>query len=213
MAEWFDDQCERVMEARWSPANGVVIAWHDLPDGWAAALDRVGRDLRIRQYGGVVERIDWVARYEAVHGYVYLYTDVTVEGRGPNGSGMSGSAALVDADDEAIALCVPDLVQDQVARARVAWPWGDRGGFMSPRNDGGAAVWFDRGRTTPIGHCSSDNADQSELFSGIRSLAAKLDSSALTRPSRASGRSATVLVAYDAAIAHRLTAFGTASRW
>ena len=27
--------------------------------------------------------------------------------------------------------CRPHLVQDQVARAHVAWPWGDTGGFMT----------------------------------------------------------------------------------
>lgn len=30
-----------------------------------------------------------------------------------------------------IVVCIADLVLDQVARAHVAWPWGDTGGFMT----------------------------------------------------------------------------------
>ncbi|MFC9557056.1 hypothetical protein ACFTWF_40265 [Rhodococcus sp. NPDC056960] len=101
--------------------------------------------------GGVVERIDWVAEYEPDSGYVFLLSDVTVLGQGSSGLGMSGSAAQVDDEEEPVVVCIADLVQDQVARAPVAWPRCDTGGFMTSRLVDAVAVWFDNGCQRVIG--------------------------------------------------------------
>lgn len=151
MVGFFDPRGEQVLTATWIPRQGVHLVSSDLPDAWVNALGRVGRDLNVRQYGGVIERIDWVAEYEPDSGCVLLLSDVTVLGRGSSGLGMSGSTAQVDDEEESVAVCIADLVQDQVARAHVAWPWGDTGGFMTPRLIDAVAVWSDKGRQRVIG--------------------------------------------------------------
>ncbi|KAF0966027.1 hypothetical protein MLGJGCBP_00835 [Rhodococcus sp. T7] len=142
---------EQVLTATWVAREGVRLVSSDLPDAWVNALGRVGRDLNVRQYGGVVEQVDWVAEYDPDSGCVLLLSDVTVLGRGPGGLGMSGYGAQVDDDEESVVVCIADLVQDQVARAHVAWPWGDTGGFMTPRLVDAVAVWSDKSRHTMIG--------------------------------------------------------------
>ncbi|QSE95179.1 hypothetical protein JWS13_44580 [Rhodococcus pseudokoreensis] len=142
---------EQVLTATWVAREGVRLVSSDLPDAWVNALGRVGRDLNVRQYGGVVERVDWVAEYDPDSGCVLLLSDVTVLGRGPGSLGMSGYGAQVNNDEESVVVCIADLVQDQVARAHVAWPWGDTGGFMTPRLVDAVAFWSDRSRYTMIG--------------------------------------------------------------
>ncbi|MCZ4590044.1 hypothetical protein O4328_41545 [Rhodococcus opacus] len=132
MVGFFNSRGEQVLTATSIARQGMHLVSSDLPDAWVNALGRVGRDLNVRQYGGVVERIDWVAEYETDSGYVLLLSDVTVLGRGPGGLGMSGSAAQVDDEKESVVVCIADLVQDQVARAHVAWQWGDTGWSHDP---------------------------------------------------------------------------------
>ncbi|HEY9312396.1 hypothetical protein [Williamsia sp.] len=142
---------ERVLEATWTPQQNVRVTSTDLPDTWANALHRLGRDLHVRQYNGSIERIEWIADYDPDIGAVLLLSDVTVLGRGPDGWGMDGPTSRVDDPAESILACIADLVQDQVARARVAWPWGETGGFMSPQLLGNTAVWSDKGHHIAIG--------------------------------------------------------------
>ncbi|PHV67364.1 hypothetical protein CSW57_11755 [Williamsia muralis] len=141
----------QVLTASWTTRRGVQIVTSDLPDAWTNTLLRLGRDLRVRHYGGSIEQIDWAAEYEAGTGGVLLRTAVTVAGRERHGLGMSGAVPQIDDDEESITAAVADLVQDQVARAHVAWPWGDWGGFMSPRLEDSVAVWLDNGRRIAIG--------------------------------------------------------------
>ena len=152
MFRFYEDDRERVLTATWTFSDSVDIVSSDLPDEWERPLVRLGRDLRVRHYNGTIERIDWVAEYDPINGYVLLLSDVTVRGRGPDGLGMSGSCPRVDDDEELILAAIADLVQDQVARAHVAWPWGDAGGFMSAVLADGRAVWSDgKGQQTVIG--------------------------------------------------------------
>lgn len=60
------------MTASWRPRRGVQVTHADLPDAWLDALDRLVQDLRVRQYGGDVEYIDWVAEYETDSGMVWV---------------------------------------------------------------------------------------------------------------------------------------------
>jgi hypothetical protein len=145
-----NDGYERVLTGTWTQQHSVQLASSDLPDTWTNALHRLGRDLHVRQYGGVIERIDWVADYDPDAGAVLLLSDVTVLGRGPDGLGMSGPTPRVDDPEEKILACIAELVQDQVARAHVAWPWGDTGGFMSPQLEH-IALWSDKGHHIAIG--------------------------------------------------------------
>lgn len=151
MFRFYEDDRERVLTATWTLGEPVEITSSDLPDEWDRALVRLGRDLQVRQYNGIIERIDWVAEYDPVSGYVSLLSSVTVRGRGPDGLGISGSTPRVDDDEERILAAIADLVQDQVARAHVAWPWGDEGGFMSAGLADGHAMWSDKGRYSVIG--------------------------------------------------------------
>jgi hypothetical protein len=143
------DRDEQVLKAIWTEQHGVDVVSLDLPTAWADALHRLGHDLHVRQYGGSIERIDWVAEYDA--GVVFLLSDVTAAGRGPGGLGIDGGGAQVDDAEEYILTRIADVVQDQVARAHVAWPWGDSGGFMTPHLVDGVAVWDDKGHHTLIG--------------------------------------------------------------
>lgn len=151
MFRFYEDDHEQVLTATWTLGESVDIASSDLPDEWERALLRLGRDLPVRNFNGTIERIDWVAEYDPVSGCVLLLSNVTVRGRGPDGLGISGRTPRVDDDEESILAAIAELVQDQVARAHVAWPWGDKGGFMSPGLAGGRAVWSDKGHHTAIG--------------------------------------------------------------
>lgn len=141
-----------MLTATWTASRGVEVNYSDLPDPWLSALDRLSRDLRVRQYGGGIEHIDWAAEYDPEGGAVWLMSSVTIAGRRPGGLGCSGSGAPVDADEEIVLVSVADLVQNQVADVGTAWPWGDEGGFMNSGLIGEIAVWKDRkGSTTRIG--------------------------------------------------------------
>lgn len=146
---------DEVLTATWTEQQGVDLVTSDLPNAWSNALRRLGRDLHVRQYGGSIERIDWVAEYDAAGGYVFLLSGVTAAGRGPNGLGISGGGAQVDDTEECILTCIAYVVQDQVARAHIAWPWGNSGGFMTPSLADGTAVWDDKGHQTSIGTLSA----------------------------------------------------------
>lgn len=141
---------EQVLAATWTPQRGVEVESSDLPDAWLGALERIGRDLHVCQYGGTIERIDWVARYASSSGYVPLYSRVTVTGRPPIG-GISGAMARIDDDEETVAALNAELVANEVADAGVAWPYRQGNGFMSPRLVNGVASWTDTGQHHVIG--------------------------------------------------------------
>lgn len=144
------------MTANWRPRRGVQVTHSDLPDPWLDALDRLARDLRVRQYGGEVEYIDWVAEYESDSGMVWLYSAVTAVGGSRGRPACSGMCASVDDDADRALLSMADLVQNEVAEAGTAWPWGDDGGFMRPELVDGVAMWRDKNRrTTRIGDLSA----------------------------------------------------------
>ncbi|AFA71434.1 hypothetical protein GPOL_c03610 [Gordonia polyisoprenivorans VH2] len=145
------DAHEQVLTAAWTPARGVEITDSDLPDVWTQALNRLGHDLHVRQYNGEIQRIDWVAKYDGIDGWVFLLSDVSVAGRGRQGLGMSGSGVRIDDDVETVLTTIADLVQDQVARAHVAWPWSDDGGFLAPRLVAHVATWCKGDTLVPIG--------------------------------------------------------------
>ncbi|WP_155290263.1 hypothetical protein [Rhodococcoides fascians] len=86
----------------------------------------------MRQYSGLIEHIDWVAEYDPDGGAVWLASAVTITGRRANGLNGNGTGANIDADEDAALWSMADLVQNAVAEAHTAWPWGDAGGFMSP---------------------------------------------------------------------------------
>lgn len=142
---------EQVLTATWTPQRGVEVESSDLPDAWLFALARIGRDLRVCQYGNAIERIDLVAEYESSSGYVLLYSRVTVAGRVPAGWGVNGAAARVDDDEETVAALNAELVANEVADAGVAWPYRQGNGFMSPRLVNGVASWTDTGQHHVIG--------------------------------------------------------------
>ncbi|WP_143069523.1 hypothetical protein [Rhodococcus maanshanensis] len=119
------DHREQVLTATWTPQDGVRVTFSDLPDPWLISLDRLGRDLKVRQYGGDVERIDWVAEYDPEGGWVWLLSSVTIAGHRPSGLGVSGMGASVDDDEEKVLMSMADLVQNEVAESGTAWPWGD----------------------------------------------------------------------------------------
>lgn len=133
-----------MLTATWTPLRGVDVLFSDLPDVWLIALDRLARDLHVRQYGARIEHIDWMAMYDADGGAVWLGSSVTVAGHGPRGGNGSGMGASVDADVETVLVSMADLVQTEVAEVRTAWPWGEAGGFMSPQLIDGIAMWVGR---------------------------------------------------------------------
>ncbi|SNT40191.1 hypothetical protein SAMN05421642_11747 [Rhodococcoides kyotonense] len=137
-----------MLTATWNPSRGVEVTHADLPDPWLRALDRLSHDLHVRQYGGDIEHIDWVAEYDPDGGAVWLRSSVTIVGQRAGGLGGNGMGASMDAHED-VALCsMADLVQTEVAEVGTAWPWGDAGGFMSPALVDEAAVWVDKGGNT-----------------------------------------------------------------
>lgn len=50
-----------MLTATWTPLRGVDVLFSDLPDVWLIALDRLARDLHMRQYGARIEHIDGIA--------------------------------------------------------------------------------------------------------------------------------------------------------
>lgn len=142
---------ERVLTAQWTPHSGVEVTTSDLPETWSDALGRLANDLHVRQYNGYIERIEFVGEYDDNSGVVFLFSDVTIAWREGAGFGVSGRCPRVDDDVETILLCIADLVQDQVARAHVAWPWADDGGFMSVALVDGVAMWVKGDVRTRVG--------------------------------------------------------------
>lgn len=141
-----------MLTATWTPPRGVEITHADLPDPWLRALDRLSHDLHVRQYGGDIEHIGWVAEYDPDGGAVWLRSSVTIVDQRAGGFGGNGMGAPIDADEEVASMSMADLVQTEVAEVGTAWPWGNAGGFMSPTLDNEVAVWRNRnGRPTRIG--------------------------------------------------------------
>lgn len=141
-----------MLTATWTPSRGVEITHADLPDPWLLAIDRLSDDLRVRHYGGDIEHIDWVAEYDLDGGAVWLGSAVTITGKRANGLNGNGTGAHIDADEDAALWSMADLVQNAIAEAGTAWPWGDVGGFMKPQLVDELAVWKDKnGSTTRIG--------------------------------------------------------------
>lgn len=151
------DRHERVLTANWRPRRGIQVTWSDLPDAWLAALERLSHDLHVRQYGGEIEHVDWVAEYDPDGGAVWLLSAVTISGGRRGGLACSGYGASVDDDTEKALLSMADLVQTEVAEVGTAWPWADEGGFMNLDLVDGVAVWRDRkGCTTRIGDLTAE---------------------------------------------------------
>ena len=151
---------ETLLKGSWSPTTGVVVEMSVLPPTWNRALDRIGRDLSVRQFGGTIAEI----RFEAVRqvyrdvddeDYVWLASAVTPAGveNHVSGMGYGGGGVLPDADEEAIAESCAYLLQDQIANAGIVWPRGRAGGFVYPGLVDGVATWVDRGvdEYSPIG--------------------------------------------------------------
>jgi len=145
---------EQVLAATWTPQLGVEVESSDLPHAWLSALERIGRDLCVFQYGNTIERIDWVAEYESSSGGVLLYSRVTATGRVPTGWGVNGAVARVIDDEETVTAVNAELVANEVANAGVAWPYRAGDGFMSPRLVDGVAIWSDIGQHQVIGSLS-----------------------------------------------------------
>ncbi|MGA9871741.1 MAG: hypothetical protein WBQ44_11445 [Rhodococcus sp. (in: high G+C Gram-positive bacteria)] len=151
----FFDQREQVLTASWTPPDGARVTFTDMPEPWSAALERLGRDLVVRHYGGDVVHIDWVVMYDPVGGTAWLSSSITVAGKRARGLSGNGYGAHLDDDVEKVLVSMADLVQNEVAEVGTAWPWGDDGGFMNPALVDGVAVWRDRqGRTVRIGDLS-----------------------------------------------------------
>ncbi len=141
-----------MLTGRWTPSRGVEITHADLPDPWLRAIDRLSQDLHVRQYCGSIEHIEWVAEYDLDGGAVWLASAVTIAGQRANGLNGNGTGAHIDADEDAALWSMANLVQNAIAEAGAAWPWGDTGGFMSPQLVDEIAVWRDRnGGATRMG--------------------------------------------------------------
>ncbi|OZC73652.1 hypothetical protein CH251_14060 [Rhodococcus sp. 06-462-5] len=148
----YHDLSKRLLSATWSPLLGVRVVHSDLPEPWTSALSRLGRDLRVRQYGNGIEHVDWEIDYDPEIDGVFLLSAVTVAGVDPGQFGGSWVGTRVDSDEEFALWAMADSVQDVVADLGTAWPWGDDGGFMSARLVDGVAMWKDRnGCTMRIG--------------------------------------------------------------
>ena len=127
----------------------------DLPEPWTSALSRLGRDLRVRQYGNDIEHVDWEIGCDPEIDGVLLLSAVTVAGVDPGQFGGSWVGTRVDSDEEFALWAMADSVQNVVADLGTAWPWGDDGGFMSARLVDGVPAWKDRnGGTTRMGDLS-----------------------------------------------------------
>ncbi|MDI9896473.1 hypothetical protein QM797_17245 [Rhodococcus sp. IEGM 1381] len=119
-----------------------------MPEPWTSALSRLGRDLRVRQYGNGIEHVDWEIDSDPEIDGVFLLSAVTVAGVNPGKFGGSWIGTRVDSDEEFALSAMADSVQDVVADLGTAWPWGDGGGFMSVRLVDGVAMWKDRNGCT-----------------------------------------------------------------
>ncbi|MFI8774901.1 hypothetical protein ACIGKQ_22455 [Gordonia sp. NPDC062954] len=139
---------ETLLSGTWTPNAGIVVTSSVLPVAWMGALERIGRDLRVRHFNGAIAHI----RFEAEHrqfrdvdedDYIWLSSDVTPVGGTAHGLAHSGQGVLADADEETVAVSCADLVQDQIARAGIVWPRGRAGGFMGAVLVEGVGTWSD----------------------------------------------------------------------
>jgi len=151
---------ETLLTGFWRPTTGVVVEMSVLPPAWNRALDRIGRDLGVRQFGGTIAEI----RFEAVHPLypeeedtvrVWLASAVTPgdDTNHESGMGHGGIGVLADADAEAIAANCAYNLQDQIAEAGIVWPRGRAGGFVCPDLVDDIATWVDSGadERSPVG--------------------------------------------------------------
>lgn len=156
------EQLEDILTASWNPRDGLVVTFADLPDAWLAALDRLGRDVPVRQYGVRIEHVGLAVKYDPDGGIGWLYSAVTVAGKRPHGLSVSGSGARLDDDAERVLVSMADLLQNEIADTGTAWPWGVKGGFMTVACLDGVACWKGRdGETVRIGdltECPPDSA-------------------------------------------------------
>ena len=94
---WFS--YETLLTATWSPDAGVVVTSSVLPMAWTRALERIGRDLRVRHFNGAIADIRFEAEHRQVRDddeldYVWLSSDVTPEGGVSHGMAHSGEGVL-----------------------------------------------------------------------------------------------------------------------
>lgn len=157
----FSYERERVLEASWTPATGLSIASADLPEEWSTALQTLVQDLPVRQFGGVVQRVDFWVEYDADSGFAWLGSVVSTLDGVWDGGGISGSGAKLDANVATILESMADLLQTEVADSSVAWPWGENGGFMDAIVVDGIARWVDRrtGASAPVGSLGEFSGD------------------------------------------------------
>ena len=148
---------ETLLTGAWTSETGSVVTSTVLPMAWTRALERIGRDLLVRQYNGTITRI----RFEAEHyqlreddedDYVWLSSGVTRESGVFHGMGYSGEGVMATAGEEAVAVSCATLVQDQIERTGIMWPRGRAGGAMGAVLIGGVATWSGRdGEKAAIG--------------------------------------------------------------
>ncbi|QTI67285.1 hypothetical protein [Gordonia polyisoprenivorans] len=151
MGNYFDSwfSYEALLTATWSSGGGVVVTSSVLPVAWTRALERIGRDLRVRRFNGAIAHIRFEAEHRQVReddeqDYVWLSSEVTPEDGVPHGMGHSGEGVLATAGEEAVAVSCANLVQDQVERTGIMWPRGRAGGAMGAVLIGGVATWSGR---------------------------------------------------------------------
>ncbi len=106
-----------------------MVIGTQLPDEFAAALSRVGHDLHVRQFNGLIGRIEFEAHYEPYMGVVCLYSNVTPQGGTPSGTGVSGAARRLTPPEHEIAVSFADLVQEPDRARRDRMALGRRAGF------------------------------------------------------------------------------------
>lgn len=66
------DELDIVLTASWTPVNGIAVASSDLPAPWCSALERLGRDLQVRYFNGVIAHIDFRAMHNREVDVVWL---------------------------------------------------------------------------------------------------------------------------------------------
>lgn len=157
------EQLEDILTASWNPRDGLVVTFADLPDAWLVALDRLVRDVPVRQYGDSIEHIDLAVKCDPDGGIGWLYSAVSVAGKREHGLSVSGSGAHLDDDAEKVLVSMADLLQNEIADTGTAWPWGRTGGFMTVALIDGVACWKGRGgETVRVGDLGSTQRKASQ---------------------------------------------------
>lgn len=147
---------ETLLDGTWTSETGTVVTSSVLPMTWTSALERIGHDLRVRNFNGSITHVAFEAdhyrlRDDDEDDFIYLFSNVTPEGGVPHGMAHSGECVLGDADEEAIAVNCASLIQDQVARTGILWPRGRTGDYMGANLVDGVAVWCGGGEQVVIG--------------------------------------------------------------